>query len=146
MALLNHACNVVSILNTSWYSTWDILITGCFTVLFSYSGVELLSDLLILSPPPDRSTSLLPQNALVGYNYEAALCFKFRGNSCNSFRLFYRFILAFLKNRHPLGSLTAYSLLERGRMFCLEMAADKNILHNNYSMEHISKAMESWAY
>lgn len=46
----------------------------------------------------------------------------------------------------PLGSLAAYSLLERGSVFCLEMAADKNMLHNNYSMEHISKAMEPWAY
>lgn len=98
--------------------------------------------------PPHLSTSLLPRNALVGYHYEAARCFNFRGKSCNSSRLFHSFILAFLKNRrpHPPGSLAAYSLLERGSVFCLEMAADKNTLHNNYSVEHISKVMEPWAY
>lgn len=58
------------------------------------------------------------------------------------FQAFFSFIVAFLKNRRPLGSLTVYSLVQRGRMFCLVMAANRNTLHKNYSMEYISETME----
>lgn len=59
------------------------------------------------------------------------------------FQAFYGFIAAFLKNRRPLGSCTAYSLIQRGRIFCLEMTANRNILRENGSMEYISKTMQS---
>lgn len=61
------------------------------------------------------------------------------------FQAFYSIIVAFLKNWRALGSLTAYRLVHRGTMFCLEMAANRNILRKNYFMEYISKTMESRA-
>lgn len=64
--LLKCVCNVVFILNPSWCPTWDILNTGCLTVLSSHGGVELLSDLLLLFPPTPRvSTSMFCWDMIV---------------------------------------------------------------------------------